>query len=134
MALKEDNSASSGRIVMGQGEEGAVEVAADKEEMDYDVETGSCTSANEHEGEKEHLAKNETQAVFRLRLLVFLVLFLASVAVSIIVYMVSVSAEKDEYHNQYRGASKKVLEVFIDIVETKLGAVSSMGVAIIVSC
>lgn len=129
--IPEEEPTAKGHVVTGQ--EGEVEVSADKDDIDFDVETGSCTSAADQEGEKVNLAKNETQAVFRLRLLVFLVLFLASVAVSIIVYMVTVSAEKDEYHSQYKGASKKILESFIDIVETKLGAVSAMGVAIIVS-
>lgn len=109
-----------------------IEVSAADEDLDFDLETGSCTTvAAEGEEQKLNLAKNETAAVFKLRLLVFLVLFLASVAVSIIVYLVSASAEKDEYRSQYEGASKKVLESFLDIVDTKLGAVSAMGVAII---
>jgi uncharacterized membrane protein len=102
-----------------------------------DVETGSSTSEQRdtaddtQEGEKLNLAKEETTAVFRLRLLVFLVLLLAAVTVSVIIFQVTTSGESNAYHSQYDAASKKVLESFIDIVDTKLAAVSAMGVAII---
>lgn len=102
-----------------------------------DVETGSSTSEQRdatddtQEGEKMNLAKEETAAVFRLRLLVFLVLLLAAVTVSVIIFLVTTSAESNAYYSQYDAASKKVLDSFIDIVDTKLAAVSAMGVAII---
>ena len=78
---------------------------------------------------KEELARQETAAVLGLRLLVFLVLFLAAVAVSIIVFYVTSGAEVDESKTQYDGAAQKVLQAFSDIVNSKLGAVSSLGVA-----
>ena len=97
---------------------------------DDDVETGESTSSmDEDQDQKTNLAKKETMAVFRLRLLVFLVLFLAAVAVSVIVYTLTANAEKDEYQNQYEGAAKKVLESFMDIVDSKLGAVTSIAIA-----
>lgn len=135
MTTPEEKDPVKGRVVMMDHEDAEVEVSKsrDKDQMDFDVETGSCTSMPDQGEEKVNLAKNETQAVFRLRLLVFLVLFLASVTVSVIVYMVSADAQKEEYEGQFKGASKKVLESFNDIVDTKLGAVSAMGVAIIVS-
>ena len=108
--------------------------------LDEDIETGSdsgsCgTMANGEEDieetERVNLADKETAAVFRLRLLVLLVLLLAAVVVTVIVYFITSTAQKDEYKNQYEGAAKKVLDSFMDIMESKLGAVSSMGVAII---
>ena len=111
---------------------------AQVKDLDYDdgMETGSCTSmgGEEEEAERVNLADKETAAVFRLRLLVLLVLLLAAVAVSVIVYFITTTAQKKEYKNQYDGAAKKVVESFQDIMDSKLGAVSSMGVAIIGEC
>jgi len=113
-----------------------VKVTKTHELSDDDLETGSCTSMQhddelEEEEERVNLADKETTAVFRLRLLVLLALLLAAVAVSVIVYFITSNAEMDEYKNQYAGAEKKVLESFLDIMDSKVGAVSAMGVAII---
>jgi len=83
------------------------------------------------EQEKIELAKKESIAVFRLRVLVFVVLFFASIAVSIIVYFITAGALQDQLDAQCEGASKKLMDTFQDIVQTKLGAVSSLGVALI---
>lgn len=108
--------------------------------LDEDIETGSdsgslCTMADGEEEveetERVDLADKETAAVFRLRLLVLLVLLVAAVIVTVIVYFITSTAQKDEYKTQYEGAAKKVLDSFLDIMDSKLGAVSSMGVAII---
>jgi hypothetical protein len=89
------------------------------------------SSAKEQEEEKIELANRESTIVFRLRLLVLLVLLLAAVAVSLIVYYITSGAEEEESRTQYEGAAEKVLEAFDNIVEHKLGAVSSLGVAFI---
>ncbi|CAB9511299.1 Receptor-type guanylate cyclase gcy [Seminavis robusta] len=101
---------------------------ADESGFEANSSIGGSQSAST---EKLNLAKRETQAVFKLRLLVFVVLSLAAVAVSIIVFLVTKNAEKDEYRNQYDAAAQKVVESFIDIVNSKLQAVSSLGVAMI---
>jgi hypothetical protein len=79
----------------------------------------------------EELGQQETNNVLRLRLIVFLVLLLAAVAVSVIVYFITTGAEREEADSQFAGAAEKVLEAFLDIVNSKLGAVSSVGVAAI---
>jgi len=88
-------------------------------------------SKEKDEQEKIELAKKESIAVFRLRVLVFVVLFFASIAVSIIVYFITAGALEDELETQYEGAAKKIIDTFQDIVQNKLGAVSSLGVALI---
>jgi membrane protein required for beta-lactamase induction len=98
-------------------------------------DAGSSTagsSAKEQEEEKIiELASRESTIVFRLRLLVFLVLLIAAVAVSLIVYFITYGAEEEESKTQYEGAAEKVLEAFDNIVDHKLAAVSSLGVALI---
>jgi uncharacterized membrane protein len=91
-----------------------------------DKETGSSSAK-----EKMELAKKETLAVFRLRFIVFIVLLLAAIVVVVIVFYVTAGAEDEEFQSQYEGASDKVLQAFIDIVDSKLAAVSSLGVAAI---
>lgn len=86
----------------------------------------------EEDGELENqIATKETEAVFRIRSIVFLVLVASAVAVCLTVFYISRSALEDEYRSQYDGATDRVIETFHDIVENKLGAVSSLGVAMI---
>jgi len=99
-------------------------------------ETGTSTSTQEvneqpDEKEKVQLSKKETEAVFRLRLLVFLILFLASIAVSLIVYFITAGAMDDQYESGYAAAAEKVVEAFLDIAESKIGIMASLGVATI---
>ena len=79
----------------------------------------------------EQLAHRETIAVFRLRVLVILVLLLAATAVSVIVHFIASGSQKDECENQFEGAASKVLEAFQNIIKQKMGAISSLAVAII---
>lgn len=53
------------------------------------------------------------------------------VAVSVIVFFIMANQESDEYTDEFSAASKKVIEAFLDIAETKIGAVSSLGVALV---
>ena len=81
--------------------------------------------------EKMELAKKETRVVLGLRVLVFVVLILAAIAVSLIVFFITSNSEEDEYKTQYEGAAKQLMDAFLEVVETRLPAVSSLGVAII---
>jgi hypothetical protein len=80
---------------------------------------------------KERLGQAETNAVFRLRLLVFLVMLLAAIAVSFTIYIITSKAEQDEFESQFDGAASKVLETFDNVVQQKVSAISSLAVAII---
>jgi len=81
--------------------------------------------------QKLQLATKETAAVFRLRLIVLLVLLIASVAVSFIVYHITSESLKDQTTSDFTGAAKKVTETFLDIAETKIAALASIAVAVI---
>jgi hypothetical protein len=101
---------------------------------DYNEDSGSSSAgsiAKDQEEERTTLARNETIAVFRLRLLVFMILLMAAVAVSLIVFFITSGAENKESESQYEGAAEKVLDAFIDIVESKLASMASIGVAAI---
>jgi hypothetical protein len=101
---------------------------------DNDNDTGSSSAGSSADQEDEkviQLANRETVIVFRLRLLVFLVLLLASIAVSAVVYTITHDAEEAEAKTQYEGAAERVIDAFIDIVDSKLATVSSLGVAAI---
>ena len=89
---------------------------------------GKTMNSNSNESEQQ-LAQRETRAVFRLRFLVMLVLQIAGIAVSFVVYFIARNAELDEFLTQYEGTSQKVLEAFQGIVSQKIGAISSLGVA-----
>lgn len=77
---------------------------------------------------KNKMSKKESQDVFRLKVLVFLVLILAAASVSFVVYRLTDSGEAEEFEVQYATASAKVLASFEDIVH-KMGSVSTIGVA-----
>jgi len=102
-----------------------------------DPETGTSTSTNEKSSDKDdeerkiQLAKKESETILRLRLLVFIVLLLASIAVSLIVYYITSGALEDEFASQYQAAARKVTDAFMDIAESKMSALSSLGVAVI---
>jgi hypothetical protein len=96
-----------------------------------DNDAGSSSAGSSAEDEKIQLANRETLIVFRLRLLVFLVLLLASIAVSVVVYYITNDAEEAEAKTQYDGAAERVIEAFIGIVDSKLATMSSLGVAAI---
>ena len=80
---------------------------------------------------KERLGQAETNAVFRLRLLVFLVMLLAAFAVSVTIYLITSGAEQDDFESQFDGAASKVLETFHNVVQQRVAAISSLAVAII---
>jgi class 3 adenylate cyclase len=78
---------------------------------------------------EEHLAQAESRAVFRLRLLVILILFLAAAAVSGFIHLLTSNAEHDEYVAQFHGSATIVLQRFEDILNDSLGAISTVSVA-----
>lgn len=88
------------------------------------------TDDSRREADQLDVARRETKAVFGVRFLIFIMLLLAALAVSIIVYLITSRAEQQEYETQYEGAYKKVMSSFADIVKIKLGGISTLGVAV----
>jgi hypothetical protein len=95
------------------GEDIDASVSSGIAENSVDSTPGTHTNSTDEkitreESGKLNLARKETTAVFRLRLLVFFVLLFAAVAVSVIVYYVTANAEQDEYFSQYEGKTERV--------------------------
>jgi hypothetical protein len=88
-------------------------------------------AASQDSSSKEQLAQSETNAVFRLRVLVISILLLAGTSLSVVVYYISRKAEGNEFETQFEGTAQKVIDSFEDIVHHKLGAISSVAVAAI---
>lgn len=112
-------------------EEGGIEMSVSSDCSDTNSVQESAVFGNDEHNVREELTRKESQQVFRLRVVVILVLFLAAVVVSAIVFRVTRNAEVDEFETQYKGTADKIIEAFRGIVKQKLGAISSVGVAII---
>jgi hypothetical protein len=90
--------------------------------------TDSRKTDDSIEAMKEELAKKETIAVCRLRVVVITVLLCAAAAICLVVYFVTKNAEHDEFHSQYEGVAEKVIQSFGDII-VEMAAISGLGVA-----
>jgi uncharacterized membrane protein len=109
-------------------------VSSDRDDPGSVSETGGSGSRiteDSSESDREQLAQRETRIVFGLRVLVVIVLLLAAIGVSVVVYYITRNAEVDEFETQYTALADTVLRAFEDIVTQKLGALSSLGVAVI---
>lgn len=73
---------------------------------------GSGTSAKNSDEStstiKEQISKQESQDVFRLRMLVVVVLVLTAAAISCTVYWLTSDGESDAFKAQYEGAADKI--------------------------
>jgi hypothetical protein len=106
-------------------QEGASSKTGESKNSSEDESTARTTT------HKERLGQAETNAVFHLRLVVFLVMLLAAIAVSVTIYIITRGAEQDDFESQFDGAASKVLETFNNVVHQKVAAISSLAVAII---
>jgi len=96
-------------------------------DIEQSMATGSAESKTANSS-SFGIATAESARVFKLRLLVLLAIFLAAVAVSVVVYLLTSNSEKEEFKNQYEGASLKVMQSFEEIVSKKLTAIGSLAV------
>jgi hypothetical protein len=97
------------------------------DDSDFDSITDDATRTSGEE--KIRFTPSMTRNVFRLRLLVFLVLLMAAIAVSFVVYYVTKGGETEEFEASYQGTASKVIEVFEGIITEKLDAVASLSIA-----
>ena len=75
------------------------------------------------------LAKKETRDVLRLRILVLLALLLATLAVSLTVYFITKRAQEEEFNSGFQGNAQKLMDSFNQIVELKIGAITSLAIS-----
>jgi hypothetical protein len=81
--------------------------------------------------ERDDLARLETWQINRLRKIVIQSLMAITLGLCIAVYTVSSSAEQDQYIKQYEGATLIIQDTFNNIMTSRIGIVSSLGVALI---
>lgn len=92
---------------------------------DKTFDARGCKNDSEDE---ELLAKRETQYVLRLRILVFVALLVAALAVSLTVYFITTKAESTKFQAGFEGSAQKLIDSFGDIVEIKIGALANLAV------
>lgn len=95
--------------------------------------TASSDHSAKHEAKANELdlAKTETAIVARLRFIVLLVLFVSAISVAFVVFHVTSEVENQAFESEFLAAAETLVDAFIDISESKLGAIASLGVAII---
>ena len=98
---------------------------------DHTSSSGTSSRVTEETNDfiKDQISKKESQAVLRIRVLVILALMGAAAAVSIVVYYITMKAQKEEFHIQYDGVAEKLLQSFADII-FEMGAISGLAVAV----
>jgi hypothetical protein len=87
----------------------------------------SNSASSTDDNPSKHLAKDETAAVFRLRVIVIIVLVITAAVVSAVVLGSAQSGEMDEFKTQFSGAAHMVESAFGDVIE-KLSVVSALAV------
>ena len=107
-----------------EGDEDDVSLKGGDNESSFGDTEKSTTSK-----EEEELSRKETNAVFRLRVLVILALLGATLAVSAVVYYITSNGEKDEFQSQFEGSAQKIISSFENVVAEKIAAVASLAVA-----
>eukprot|EP00977_Amphora_coffeiformis_P026278 scaffold25307_cov168-Amphora_coffeaeformis.AAC.11 len=91
--------------------------------------TGGTSLSSSDESSK--FVKRESRHVFYLRVIVLLILFSASAAISLVVFFVTDAGEMESFESQYYAAADKVTENFHAIATDRLQAAGSLIVAMI---
>ena len=105
--------------------EGA-DVCSNCESSDGGFEFGDSEESQE---EKQVLAKRESKAVFRVKLIVLLVLAIFAVVVAIVVYFYVTGSETSQFEDQFKDDAHKVLEAIGSNFEETLGSFDNLAVA-----
>lgn len=105
------------------------EIDDDLWEDDQSVYTSSQTANASSKVEDTYsyeIATQESRQVFRQKILVILVLFLAAVTVSLAVFFITSNAENDEFHQHFQGGAIKIVNSFESILQEKIGSIGSL--------
>ena len=124
------NSSSLGSSSVGEDEEEESTTRFDSSHNHHhhhqDKTTASSSSSNE-DAPSRNIAKHETAAVFRLRVVVIVVLLITASVVSAVVLRITQQGEQDEFETQFAGASHVVQASFEDVID-KLSVLSALAV------
>ncbi|CAB9496686.1 Receptor-type guanylate cyclase gcy [Seminavis robusta] len=114
------------------------ELSLSEDSSDGDIhgssQSGSSTATTSKkitEETNEKLAQRETRHVLYLRLLVCAILLAAALAVSLMVYNISIQAEEDQFQLQFLGAASKVTDTFLEIANDRLGYAGALVVSLV---
>ena len=89
----------------------------------------SSSGDSSSEDPQTALENKKTAAVNRLRMLVIVVLVIASFGVSFTVFILSRKADQESFEIQYDGTVDKIFEVFTEVFD-QIGAISGLGLDI----
>jgi hypothetical protein len=98
-------------------------------EEDPSVHTISHTNNAPSKAEDTYsyeIATHESRQVFKQKVLVVLVLFLAAVSVSLAVFYITSNAENEEFQQHFQGGAVKIVDSFESILQEKLGSIGSL--------
>jgi hypothetical protein len=100
---------------------------------DYVSEGEAARTAQDKAEEhvKKEIAKHESKAVLRVRVLFFLVLAASAVGVALGVYLYTTDVEDNEFRNQYESDSAKILQSIGDALDNTLSATDNFAAAIV---
>jgi flagellar basal body-associated protein FliL len=94
--------------------------------------SGASTSTPQQEKEKhEAIATAETNAVFRLKIVVISFLVASAIGVALAVYYFTSNAEENEFEEKFQDHAAKVLEALGSSVALTLGAVDNYVVTLV---
>jgi hypothetical protein len=100
-------------------------------ERSSSVGTDLHDAGAEEEPEEPGLAKNETNAVRGLKLLVILAMTLSAIGVALAVYFYIRASENRDFENQFEGDATKVLAALGNSLDSSLAAVDAFVVGIV---
>lgn len=94
---------------------------------EYEPSKSRTGHSSQSRSDEEELAKKETAAVLKLRVLVFVALLFAALAVSMSVFFVTSRGEAATFESDFEGSAKKMLQAFQEIVDQKVLGLSSFS-------
>jgi hypothetical protein len=79
----------------------------------------------------EAIAKNETNTVFRMKIIVYLVLLFSAIAVSTAFYFYTAGNEESQFEKRFEADANKVLDDVGSSIERTLGSFDSLAVTLV---
>jgi hypothetical protein len=80
--------------------------------------------------EQKEISQKESRSVNQLRSVVFFALLAASIVVSVIVFLITSTGEKNEFESQYDGMSNQIITTFHEIVTRNFGVLGALRVSL----
>jgi hypothetical protein len=91
--------------------------------------TTSTTSPDGGGDGERDFSKKESKAINYLRVLVFVILFVAAVAVSFIVFRIARNGEETEFVSKFDAVAEQLTTIFMNVPDEKFGTLGSLSVA-----